>query len=201
MELDTILNIMTKYKLTADELLLVYLTFLAQSENGDTEKHKVYFKRWYDGGGKERLRTLFNSLKEKGVIVKNYNPNSYDFDEIKFNKNFLSQYWKLTGELGQELRRHYPTSLYVNGQVVSLKNISKKFSNWEDLYFWYSATIKHNRLKHQEVLEILEWAKDQDLVNISLIEFIASNKWEEWKEMKQKGISGKSTTYDIYGTA
>ena len=88
-----------------------------------------------------------------------------------------------------------------NGQVVSLKNISKKFSNWEDLYFWYSATIKHNRLKHQEVLEILEWAKDQDLVNISLIEFIASNKWEEWKEMKQKGISGKSTTYDIYGTA
>lgn len=45
MELDTILNIMTKYKLTADELLLVYLTFLAQSENGDIEKHKVYFKR------------------------------------------------------------------------------------------------------------------------------------------------------------
>ena len=45
MELDTILNIMTKYKLTADELLLVYLTLLAQSENGDPEKHKVYFKR------------------------------------------------------------------------------------------------------------------------------------------------------------
>ena len=45
MSLDTILNIMTKFKLTADELLLVYLTFIAQSENGDPDKHRIYFKR------------------------------------------------------------------------------------------------------------------------------------------------------------
>ena len=42
MELDTILNIMAKYKLTADELLLVYLTFIAQTENGDPKIK--YFK-------------------------------------------------------------------------------------------------------------------------------------------------------------
>nr|DAE19948.1 MAG TPA: hypothetical protein [CrAss-like virus sp. ctYsL76] len=45
MELDTILNIMAKYRLTADEILLVYLTFLAQTENGDPEKHRIYFSR------------------------------------------------------------------------------------------------------------------------------------------------------------
>ena len=83
MQLDTILNITTKYNLTGEELLLVYLTFIAQTENGNPEENRIYFKRWYDGGGKERLRDLFNSLKEKGVIKKNYNPSVYDPDEIE----------------------------------------------------------------------------------------------------------------------
>ena len=37
MELDTILNLMITYNLTADELLLVYLTFLAREEEGHPE--------------------------------------------------------------------------------------------------------------------------------------------------------------------
>lgn len=45
MRLDTILNIMTKYGLTAEELLLVYLTFIAQTENGNPEEHRVYFRK------------------------------------------------------------------------------------------------------------------------------------------------------------
>ena len=93
MQLDTILNITTKYNLTGEELLLVYLTFIAQTENGNPEENRIYFKRWYDGGGKERLRDLFNSLKEKGVIKKNYNPSVYDPDEIEFNQNFIKQYF------------------------------------------------------------------------------------------------------------
>jgi hypothetical protein len=46
---------------------------------------------------------LFESLKEKGIIKKNYNPSSYDPDEIEFNQHFIKQYFKLTGVLGQEL--------------------------------------------------------------------------------------------------
>ena len=45
MDLDTILNIMATYQLTADELLLTYLTFIAQSDNGNSSEHKVYFQR------------------------------------------------------------------------------------------------------------------------------------------------------------
>ena len=45
MHLDTILNIMTEYKLTADELLLVYLTFISQTENSQTEKGTFYFQK------------------------------------------------------------------------------------------------------------------------------------------------------------
>jgi hypothetical protein len=200
MELNTILNIMTKYGLTADELLLVYLTFISQTENGRPEEHRIYFKRWYDGGGKERLRSLFDSLKAKGVIKKNYNPNVYDPDEIEFNQNFIKQYFKLTGELGQELMNAYPTTLYINGRNVSLKNISKKFKDLQEFYFWYASTIGHSRSKHQEILSILEWAKMNDLIHIPIVEFVASCKWNEFAEMKAKGMQGQASMYDIIET-
>ena len=201
MELDTILNIMAKYKLTADELLLVYLTFIAQTENGDPKINRNYFRRWYEGGGKERLRELFNSLKEKGVIRKNNNPSTYDPDEIEFNQNFIKQYFKLSGELGMELEEAYPTNLYFNGKTVSLKNIAKKFLNMSEFYFWYSSTIGHSIEKHREILEILEWAKSKDLIQVSMVEFVSSQKWKEFKEMRDKGINGKVSTEQLYDTA
>lgn len=200
MELDTILNIMAKYKLTADELLLVYLTFIAQTENGDPKSNNHYFRKWYEGGGKERLRELFNSLKEKGVIKKNYNPSTYDPDEIEFNGNFIKQYFKLSGELGIELEDAYPTYLYLNGKTVSLKNIAKRFLNKSEFYFWYSSTIGHSIEKHREILEILEWAKSKDLVQVSMVEFVSSQKWKEFKELRDKGISGKVSTEQVYDT-
>lgn len=41
MELNTIINILIEYNITADELLLIYLTFLAQDE----EDHPEYLSK------------------------------------------------------------------------------------------------------------------------------------------------------------
>lgn len=76
---------MAQYHLTADELLLVYLTFLARDEEHGTE----YFRSWFENGGSERLRSLFNSLQDKGIILKSYNPKTYNPNDIEFNTNFL----------------------------------------------------------------------------------------------------------------
>lgn len=85
MSLSTILNLLSDNHLTADELLLVYLTFLARDEEGQPE----YFEKWYTCGGQERLKDLFTSLKEKGIIVKSYKPTTYDPNDIQFNQHFL----------------------------------------------------------------------------------------------------------------
>ena len=61
---NTILNLLISYNLTFDEFYLVYLTFLARDE----ENHPEYFVKWFSNGGKSRLKDLFNSLKEKGII-------------------------------------------------------------------------------------------------------------------------------------
>lgn len=193
MDLNTILNICIAYNLTFDEFFLVYMTFLAQDE----EDHAEYLNKWFSNGGKERLRTLFNSLKDKGIIIKSYNPTSYNPNEIEFNKHFLKGWLKQSGEMGQELFDLYPSFVEVNGKFYSLKNISKKFYSLDEFYFYYSVTIGHNPEKHKEIIKILEWAKEKNLINFGILEFIASQKWIMFKEMKDKGIDNK-TVDSIY---
>ena len=163
------------------------MTLLARDE----ENHSEYLGKWFSNGGKERLRELFNSLKNKGIILKSYNAESYVPNDIQFNKNFIKSWYKQSGEMGQELFDAYPGFVEVKGCLYSLKNISKKFYSLDEFYFYYSATIGHNPDKHREVMELLEWAKERNLVNFGILEFCASRKWETFKEMREKGLDNK----------
>ena len=190
------LNIMSDWKLSADELLLIWLTLYSRDE----ENHAEYFNKWFDDcNGKEQLKTLFESLKTKGVILKNYNPESYIPNQVEFNKHFLNNYYKQSGVLGKELFDNYEPFIRINGKMASLKNISKKFYTLEEFYFYYSSQIGHNIKKHQEIMDILEWAKSNNLVKISILEFVASHKWNEFKMMKDEGWQPDiATSYDVY---
>ena len=184
MEINTILNLLITYNITAEELLVVYLTFLARDEEG----HPEYFSKWFSNGGSTRLRSIFESLKEKGIILKDYNPDTYDPNDIRFNKNFLKSWVKNSGEMGQELFEAYPPFLETPGKWYPLKNIAKKFDTLDQFFFAYSSAIKHNPEKHKEVMELLEWGKKNNQINYGIIEFVISHKWEELKYLRDNGI-------------
>ena len=184
MEINTILNLLNTYDLTADELLVVYLTFLARDEEG----HPEYFAKWFSNGGSSKLRDIFNSLKEKGLIKKDYNPSEYNPNEIDFNKNFLKSWIKNSGVLGQELFEAYPPFLASGGKLLPLKNIAKKFNTLDEFFFAYSSAIKHNPEKHKEVMELLQWGKDHNQINYGILEFIISQKWLELKYIRDNGL-------------
>lgn len=195
MEINTILNLLITYRLTADELLLIYLTFLARDEEG----HPEYFQKWFQHGGNAQLRNLFNSLKEKGIILKNYETDTYDPNEVPFNKIFLKTFVKNSGKMGQELFDAYPPFLNLQGKLVSLRNIAKHYSTLEEFFFAYSLTIKHNPETHKQIMEILEWAKENDLINFGICEFIASHKWIELQYLKDHPQEGQiASTLNVY---
>lgn len=184
---------MASYKLTESELMLVYLTFLAQDEQGG---HTEYFVKWLSNGGQERLRSLFESLKEKGIIKKSYNPESYIPNEIEFNKTFLKSWAKNTGEMGQELFETYPAFVQSGTKLLPLRNISKRFYSLEEFFFHYSTLINHSAEKHSEIIELLKWGKENGHITYGLLEFCASRKWMELKELRDNGIDGQITTTD-----
>ena len=186
---------MITYSLTADELLLIYLTFLAQSEEG----HPEYLAKWFSNGGKAKLKDLFNSLKEKGIIHKDYNPTQYTPDDIEFNKNFLKSWLKNSGKMGKELFDAYPPFLNINGKMVPLRTFAKKFNCPDELFFHYSSQIKHNPQTHADVMDILNWAKEHNQINFGITEFICSHKWEDLKYLKDHPQEGQiASTFDVY---
>ena len=190
MEINTILNLLITYDITAEELLLIYLTFLARDEEG----HPEYFSKWFSNGGNKRLRELFESLKEKGIILKDYNPDTYDPNDIRFNKNFLKSWLKNSGEMGQELFDAYPPFLESPGKWYPLKNIAKKYNTLDEFFFAYSSAIKHNPEKHKEVMELLEWGKKNKQITCGITEFIISHKWDELKYLRDNGIENMVAT-------
>lgn len=185
---------MAKYGLTADELLLVYLSFIGQDE----ENHIEYFNKWYNGGGASRLRNLFNSLKDKGVIIKNYNPETYNPNEIEFNKNFVKGWLKNSGYMGQELLSAYPPFMNINGTYMPLKDISKRFANMEEFFFFYGKEIGFSPEKHAEVMEILEWAKENHHLNFGILNFVISHQWTALKELRDNPELAPISTNSIY---
>lgn len=186
---------MSAYNLTADELLLIYITLLARDEEGNA----TYFSQWFNNGGRERLRDLFSSLKEKGVILKSYNPESYIPNDIEFNKNFLKKWYKFSGEMGQELLNAYPSFLNIQGKYVPLKDVSKRFASLDDFFNFYATQIGSNPEKHKEVMGILNWAKENNLLNFGILNFVISNQWNNLKELRDNPeMVRTTTTFDMY---
>lgn len=195
MEINTILNLLITYNLTADELLVIYLTFLARDE----ENHPEYFAKWFSNGGGTRLRDIFESIKSKGLIHKDYNPETYDPNDIEFNKNFLKSWIKNSGEMGQELFDTYPSWGNVNGKTIPLKNIAKKFNTLDEFFFCYSSTIKHNPDKHKEIMDILKWAKENGKITSGILDFVISQQWIGLKELRDNPQEGvMATTFNVY---
>ena len=92
------------------------MTLLARDEEG----HVEYISKWFSNGGNDRLKDLFNSLKEKGIIHKSYNPEVYNPNDVEFNKNFIKGWYKQSGEMGQELFDEYPSFVEVKGEILPI---------------------------------------------------------------------------------
>ena len=104
---------------------------------------------------------------------------------------------KHSGILGRDLYNNYPMNVYINGVRYSLKNFAKKFnSEWEFFYF-YAKMINFDPNEHERVIKILERAKDCNLINFGICEFVISRKWDELETILDEGVSGSYSNIEI----
>ena len=174
--------------LTPTELFILRLLFLASE--GDSKYLINYVSN--TSNGKEVLKSVLQSLINKKVINSTFSipkeGESLNFKTIPFNKNFTKMYLKESHELGKEFFEAYPPFINIKGKLCSIKNFTKaNLFSFEDFCIYYAKAIKNAKITHERIMENLEFAKEHNLINYSIIEFLASQKWLEIEYIRNSG--------------
>lgn len=187
LSIDREIKFMIKYQLTADELFVLRLVFFAQE--GHSEYITTFFTECQLG---TPLREILKSLQTKGIINKSYTiPEEgavFNADDVDLNKTTVTQFLQHSIDLGMELFEAYPAYTNINGRTFSLRNITKNFKDLDDMCWQYGRMIKFDQRKHEEILELLEYAKENDLIHSGICDFILSQGWLALELYRDEGM-------------
>lgn len=177
-----------KYKINSDELLFITVILLIQE--GEVSPYiNLYFSlpSTCRGG----IRDILISLQNKQVITKEYKipPSGTKFvpEDVIFNKNFIKTFYKGSFWIGKELFENYPISTVVNGVEYKLRRVSKKFDSLEDAYRAYGKAISWKPDKHQKIMQLIDWGKDNNYQFTTLDSFIVDNDWLNIAAVRDNG--------------
>ena len=176
MSIDREIMFMTKYQLTADELFVLRLIFYAQE--GHDEYLSSFFSECQLG---HSLKSILQSLQAKGIINKSYvvpeDGSVFNAADVDLDESAVSQFLQHSTDIGMELFEAYPAWTTINGRTFSLRNISKNFRDLDDMCWHYGKAIQFDRQKHEEILDLLEYGKAENLIHSGLTDFIISHGW------------------------
>lgn len=183
LSIDKELDVMTSLEITAEEWLFIQLIFLYLEGDQDS-----MFKYFSEAKKSFIPLTTLESLKEKEILDKSYiipkKGESFDPGKIKLSEVFLRKYFKFSGEMGIQLLDEYPLFITSGNRSFPMKNIAKHFRSLEDFSFAYGKAISFKKDKHEEIIELIKWAKENNAIHFSLAEFVISRKWLDLEKMK-----------------
>jgi hypothetical protein len=86
--------------------------------------------------------------------------------------------------MGKELFETYPMFGIINGMNVGIRSVSKKFDTLEDFYRFYGKTIRNKPELHSHIIELVNWAKENNILTNTLANFVVDHKWSELEALK-----------------
>lgn len=186
--------LLEKYQINSDELLFITVILLIQ-EGDDNPYINLYFS--LPASCRGSIRDLLTSLQEKQIITKEYKipPAGSQFipEDVTFNKNFIKMFYKASFWIGKELFETYPISTVVNGIEYKLRRVSKKFDSLEDAYKAYGKAISWKPEVHKNILQLIEWGKENNYQFTTLDSFIVDNDWLNIQAMRDNSILDANT--------
>lgn len=196
MELKQILAFCEKYGIAPNELLLFQIILLTQ-EGDDPEIVKDYFSMRTCSRG--NARDMLVKLQDCSLINKSFKipeaGSTIDPYDIPLNKNVIKDFYKCSFDMGKELWETYPQFGLINNVTVGLRTISDKDNEIEDFYRRYGKEISWSPEKHQYIIDLINWGKENNVINCSISKFVRNHKWEELESLKN-GENGANINYN-----
>lgn len=193
LNIDNEASILTKYNLNPNELYVIKCLLFMQEDESKYLQSYLQLPESTRGN----FRDILLSLQNKHLILSSFTipskGQSLDLSQIPFNKNFLKDYYRSSFELGKELFEAYPQFGEINGKVISLRGVASKFDSLEDAYRVYGKIIHYKEEVHKEIISLVNWAKNNNILNQSLASFIVNQGWIDLKAIKD----GKVVNYNV----
>ena len=144
----------------------------------------------------EKVDKLLEVNKSRFVLAVAAAKRAHELEEGQepLNKNKVKQFYKCSFELGKDLWDIYPQFGLVNGNTVGLRAISDKDDSIEDFFKRYGKEIHWNPEEHQRIIDLVNWAKETNIINYTISKFVRNHKWEELEALKN-GDTGYN--YDV----
>lgn len=193
LNIDNEASILTKYNLNPNELYVIKCLLFMQEDESKYLQSYLQLPESTRGN----FRDILLSLQNKHLILSSFTipskGQSLDLSQIPFSKNFLKDYYRNSFELGKELFEAYPQFGEINGKVISLRGVASKFDSLEDAYRVYGKIIHYKEEIHKEIISLVNWAKNNNILNQSLASFIVNQGWIDLKAIKD----GKVVNYNV----
>lgn len=193
LNIDNEASILTKYNLNPNELYVIKCLLFMQEDESKYLQSYLQLPESTRGN----FRDILLSLQNKHLILSSFTipskGQSLDLSQIPFSKNFLKDYYRSSFELGKELFEVYPQFGEINGKVISLRGVASKFDSLEDAYRVYGKIIHYKEEVHKEIISLVNWAKNNNILNQSLASFIVNQGWIDLKAIKD----GKVVNYNV----
>lgn len=194
-------DVLVKWRITPNQFYLCWLLYWdhrdlkgGKRRAPDDETAIVNLYRYA-----EKVRTWrnheFKDLLEKDLIEQSYGKEGDRIlDRYQVTDKFIEEVI-VTKDRAKEFYEAYPTwvrnfSNPARGDI----NLSA-VENLEAFYDKYRYMVQTQK-EHQHVMEILEWAKSENLIKYNVNKFVGSRMWEHFEELMEKENTGD----DEYGT-
>ena len=184
-----------KYSINPSELLLLEIILIAQEGDEPEIVHEYFSSRVCARGF---TIELLAGLQNAGIIHKSYKipekGSVFNPLDIPLNKTIIKDFYKCSFELGKELFEEYPQFGFINGNPVGIRSVSKKFDSLEDFYRFYGKTIRWKQETHDHIMELVKWARENNLLCVSLCNFVIDHRWDELEALRNGDLA--NTNFD-----
>ena len=189
-DVNAYVKVLTEKKINSEEFLFLYFLYLVQHvDNSYYKIMKLYTDvHGIEEGGKLRTTSsrIKQSLAERGFItIKGTGETVSDY---KLTDKFLDEFVDVY-EHGTEMYDSYPAFTIIKGNNIPLKTLDRETARKE-----YSEKIRFSKIEHQEVLKDIKYATENQLINMSIKNFLAAESWKDWRKLRTLNQSNISNS-------
>lgn len=177
------------HKLSPNQFLLCYLLYtehMIRDKESNLRYATVGNIYKYCDKGTGWSNSDVEDLIEKGYLIDTTKTkDTYAIDRLILTEKFVDLMFINANFAFEEFFEAYPNSTMIDGKAAFLKAVDP-----DVVAERYKKAIKNSAVKHAEIMEIIAYAKENNLINMRVDKFVMGKLWEAIKTQRDEKGEG-----------